>query len=203
VHNMHTSLTPQSITAPHSITPEWLTQALRFTDTVKNARVDSVTVEPIAVGQGFTSQLARLRLTYTSFQVDAPRTLICKLPTLYNPTLSAARKFGVYQREVRFYQEMAAQIPIRTARPFFSWFDADTGNFILLLEDLAPARPGDQVAGCSIAEAELAISNAAVLHSRWWNDPDLCRYPWLVNWNANADFAQQSYTVSCINFLRT
>ena len=184
------------------ITPEWLTDAFSLSGAIKNTRVKSVALEPLPPGQAFTTQLARLVLDYTTIQADAPRTLICKLPTTHNPTLIAAKHWGIYRREVRFYQEMAANVPIRIPHPFFSSHDADTGNFILLLEDLSPARPGDQVGGCSITETELAVRNAALLHARWWNDLDAIQFPWLVHWNRHADYYQQTYIGSCFKVFR-
>src|SRR5207302_7514309 len=45
--------------------------------------------------------------------------------------------------------------------------------FTLILEDLAPARPGDQLAGCAIADCLTAMREAAALHAPRWNDPTL------------------------------
>ena len=35
---------------------------------------------------------------------------------------------------------------------------------VLVLEDLAPAEQGDQIAGCTVGQAELAVDEAARLH---------------------------------------
>ena len=47
---------------PEDITPQWLTEALRSTNTITDIRVKSVTVEPLVEGQGNTTQLARLKV---------------------------------------------------------------------------------------------------------------------------------------------
>jgi aminoglycoside phosphotransferase (APT) family kinase protein len=53
----------------------------------------------------------------------------------------------------------------------------DATVFTLLLEDLAPAEPGDQLAGCSPAEAEAAAANLAALHGPRWADATLWDHP--------------------------
>ncbi len=50
---------------------------------------------------------------------------------------------------------------------------------MLLLEDLAPARNGDSVTGCSFAETELAIGHIAKLHAAFWEIPHLAGLDWL------------------------
>ncbi len=51
--------------------------------------------------------------------------------------------------------------------------------FTLLLDDLAPAEPGDQVAGCSPAAAVAAAVNLAGLHGPRWCDATLYDHPGL------------------------
>jgi aminoglycoside/choline kinase family phosphotransferase len=84
-----------------------------------------------------------------------------------------------YEIEVRFYQQLAPELPIRTPRILYSDIDTATASFVLLMEDLAPARPGDQLAGCSIEEATIAIDELVKLHAPRWGDPKLAYYDWL------------------------
>jgi aminoglycoside phosphotransferase (APT) family kinase protein len=46
-----------------------------------------------------------------------------------------------------------------------------------MMEDMAPARQGDQVAGCSLAVAECAMDEIARLHAPRWGDPALLVHP--------------------------
>jgi hypothetical protein len=57
--------------------------------------------------------------------------------------------------------------------------DPASDDFILLLEDLAPARQGDQLAGCSVDEAAIAVEELPKLHAPQWGDPALESLPWL------------------------
>jgi hypothetical protein len=57
----------------------------------------------------------------------------------------------------------------------------DPGEFLLLLEDLAPAEQGDQLAGCSPAHAERAVVEAAGLHAPTFGATELRdAHGWLV-----------------------
>jgi Ser/Thr protein kinase RdoA (MazF antagonist) len=81
--------------------------------------------------------------------------------------------------EVNFYRELAHSVQIRTPRCHYATIDPTSGEFILVLEDLAPCRPGDQLAGCSVDQAALAMDELAKLHAPHWGDARLAGLPWL------------------------
>jgi thiamine kinase-like enzyme len=85
---------------------------------------------------------------------------------------------GFYEREVRFYQELAAKSPVRTPRCYFSAVDLDNGASLLLLEDLSTMRnlTWDRL---SVDEAELVVRDLAELHAVWWEHPQLKQSRWL------------------------
>jgi Ecdysteroid kinase-like family len=94
---------------------------------------------------------------------------------------------GNYEREVDFYRDFApvlrtgtTNIPaMNVARCWAAEFDADSQTTILVLDDLAPAEQGDQIAGCSVDDALTAVLQAAILHAKFWESPLLISTPWL------------------------
>jgi hypothetical protein len=52
-------------------------------------------------------------------------------------------------------------------------------RYLVLLEDLAPAENGDQVAGCSAERAEQVARGLATFHAAYWTDDGLAALPWL------------------------
>lgn len=162
-----------------ALTTAWLTRALHDGGQAGAATVTGVSYEPVGQGVGILCQLARLTLDYEGEAAGAPRTLIAKMPSHDPQTRGMVSIFRFYEREVRFYRELASEVDIRTARAYYSDFDPATGDFILLLEDLAAARLGDQLAGCSIEDAELTIREIAKLHTAWWNSPKLDELTWM------------------------
>jgi ecdysteroid kinase len=143
------------------ITPAWLSSVLD---------VDVVAVEAERVGTGQVGSTHRLAITYGP-GATGPAHLIAKLAA----DDRAARQ-GVavgYRREVGFYTQVADTVDVRVPRCWHGAISGDGTAFTLLLDDLAPARPGVQVAGCSPAAALAAVRNLAGLHAPRWNDGSL------------------------------
>jgi hypothetical protein len=181
---------------PGELTPSWLTRALRAGGVIDDATtVTSARYELLGEGAGFIGQVARVALTYDRTAPGAPSSLIAKLPALDPGARELAALYGLYEREYRFYNELAHDISFRTARCYYSAGDAEAVRYVLLLEDMSgTGHAGDQVAGCSADEAKLALAHLAEHHARWWEHPRLTEIPWL---NPGVDLVngamQQSY----------
>ena len=168
--------------SPGDLTSEWLTQALREGGAVNQATVTSVAAHAMGDEEGLTGsgQVARLRVTYDRAEADAPQTLIAKLSSPDPIFRALLHSLEFYGREVRFYQELANQVALRTPHCYYSALDSETGLCVLLLEDLAPIRSGGKnYAFCSLEEAELAIAEIARFHATWWESPRLAKLTWL------------------------
>jgi hypothetical protein len=87
--------------------------------------------------------------------------------------------FRFYEREVRFYRELAPSLALATPRCWAGGLDAESGDFALLLEDLGGARVVDQLAGGTAADAALVVDEISALHTAWWGDPRLAELAWL------------------------
>lgn len=167
-------------TTPDELTASWLSEALRAGEVLRDAAVVSARCEVLGQGAGFIGQIARVTLTYDRVVEGAPATLIAKMPALEEGARELAGLYGLYEREFRFYREMAQEITFRTARCYYSDGDAETVRYVLLLEDLlASGRAGDQVKGCTPEEARVALSQLGLHHARWWQHPRLTQIPWL------------------------
>jgi len=161
-----------------SLSAEWLTAALQGGRT-GNARIASFEYEPIAAGVGFLGKLGRLRLQYANASDGLPRTLVCKLPTLDEKSRQLAMMFRFYEREVSFYREIGSRAGIRVPILHYGAANPSNGDFIMLMEDLAPARVGDQLEGCTAQQARLAVTSIAKCHAAWWRDSRLASLGWL------------------------
>jgi len=141
-----------------ALTPAWLSAALGRSVT---------TVETSPVGTGQMGACYRLKI---SGDAGLPVTVLAKLPT---PD-AAMREFlaGSYGLEVRFYRDFASTVAVGVPECYYAGI-GDKGVFTLLMEDLAPAQQGDQIAGCTPAQAKDALVNLAGLHGPRWCDPTL------------------------------
>jgi hypothetical protein len=164
---------------PEELTVEWLTEALRKRGTLKRGQVASCMAKVLGGTKGALGQIARLSLAYAPVQENAPRSLIAKFGPADPEQRMRLNWAGFYEREIRFYQELAGQVEFRTPDCHYSAWNAETGEFVLLLEDLAPARNGERAVGCSLKEADLAIREIAKFHAAWWQDPQLLQQDWL------------------------
>src|SRR6476469_9797552 len=131
------------IDGPDDITADWLTTALRAT--TPDAHVRAVTVGQI--GASF-----RLHLDADG---ALPPTLVAK--TAAGDRAQRERVGPGYRSEVGFYTVFRDRVQIRTPRCWYAEISDDNCSFVLLLDDLAPARPGVQAEGCTVDQAVDAI----------------------------------------------
>jgi Ecdysteroid kinase-like family len=152
------------------ITSEWLSDTL-------GRSVTGVTKEPVGVGVGLVGQLFRLRMEGGG----DPSTVIAKLAAPTEEGRFVATVLNMYGREVGFYTELSPRTSIAHPACYFAAHDPATQDTVLLLEDVSVrGRGGDQVAGCSLAEARPAIRTLARLHACFWDDPSLASSSFLL-----------------------
>ena len=68
-------------------------------------------------------------------------------------------------------------------RCYFSGLHDDSDSFCLLLEDIESGEVGDQIAGWSLPQVELAVAELARFHAAWWDAPRLEQFEWMPMWN--------------------
>lgn len=132
----------------------------------------------LAVGTGQVAVSVRLTVDYDR-PTAAPRYLIAKFADPDPDRGRQVRRDGAYEREVRFYRELAPRVQVRTPNVYSAEFSSETGDFLLLLEDLTPARQGDQLAGCTAEVAATAMDEIAGLHAPCWGEDRWRELSWL------------------------
>lgn len=155
-----------------AIDPEWLNRVLPAS-VCDGGTVTAVHAEVIGEGVGLMGEVARLTLTYEGAGPDAVTTMISKVPTMHDSFRMIGNAFGFYRKEHGFYRDAAHRVTMRIPQAYANLADHEHGVYALLLEDMAPRRPGNQLAGCSIAEGEAIVSELARHHAAWWEHPDL------------------------------
>lgn len=160
-------------TTPGAMSPAWLAEAMGR----DAAALRGFTAARVGTGQMCDSY--RLTLDWAD-GASGPGSVIAKCPSHDEASRHIAGLTGTYVKEVSWYRELAAGSGV--AAPICHHADIASGDvdFILILSDLAPARPGDQLAGMGLAGLKPCIEAAAPLHALLWNDPRLDRLPWLA-----------------------
>ncbi len=132
------------------------------------------------IGTGQIGKCLRLALRYRDDAApDAPRSLVLKLPSDDETSRATGVMLHNFLKEVRFYQLLQSRLSIRTPRCYFAEIDGVGPEFAVLLEDLAPAEQGDQLAGTNEVIARSAVLDLVGLHAPLWNSPELDQHDWL------------------------
>ena len=154
-------------THPDEVTPDWLGE-------VVGEAVAHVSWEPIGTGQ--VGDSVRFSLTHGD---GSTSTLAAKFPAADPVSRGTAAMMGLYAKEVRFYREIAPTLDVRVPKVHAARISEDGGDFVLLFEDLGPARGGNQLASCGIEDARHAIRQAAAFHAPSWGKEQVLGADWL------------------------
>ena len=142
------------IRTPDEITAEWLGSALGRDN-----------LEIVSTGEIGTGQMSQNhRVTFTA-DGGAEETVVLKLASDNEDSRAAGVGLGAYEREINFYSKLAGDLPTGLAGCHLAEYDPAEGWFTLVLDDIEGAVQGDQIKGCSPAEARLAIDAMAAIHA--------------------------------------
>jgi Ecdysteroid kinase-like family len=161
------------------ITPDWLTMILRRHGCISKSIVNAIAVQGIGAEVGFLDVLARLRLTYDHAERGAPASVVVKLPMSDGIYRQIGNFYHGYEREIRFYEEVAPHAPIRLPRCYCREMDREADSYLLILEDLESLTAGDQVKGLTPAQAQAWVKTIGRFHASWWDTPQLGTLRWL------------------------
>ncbi|MCW1958953.1 MAG: aminoglycoside phosphotransferase family protein [Mycobacterium sp.] len=150
--------------SPADVTARWLTDVLSRPE--RQVVVDAVEVTPIGTGQ--TGATYRIAARYGSSPADLPDSFVVKLPAQDNAVRE--RVALSYRSEHAFYTGVADSVAVPVPRCHHCALADDGAQFVLLLDDMAPAEQADQIRGCTRAESELAVTALAGLHGPRWGD---------------------------------
>jgi hypothetical protein len=159
-------------TQAEEITPEFLSRAISVLH--PGTRVKSFKViEALGVGgMVSTAGRAQLKLSYEPGSPKLPERIVSKM-IIGQKSIAPPCMF---ETEVQMYRLMIPELQIEKPLCLAAFFERDTGNFMLLLEDLnvhgatftnvlKPPMTADEVG--------ILLDTLAVLHSHYWESPRL------------------------------
>lgn len=162
--------TEQVIETPSNLTASWLAAV------IGTGPIADFSVERIGTGQ--MSECYRIRLNYA--QADGgPASVVLKVAATDPVSRQTGLALGLYEREVRFYGDIAPRLGGPIAPCYHAAVDTSTGVFDLLLGDAGPAVVGDEIAGATIEQARLGAVELGRLHGPLLGDVSLAEAPWL------------------------
>ena len=131
---------------------------------------------------GLMGDVCRLHVAYERDGSGLPPTFVAKCPRTSDEARLYNGVMRFYEREAGFYAHLADKVPMRVPACYFSGYDADADHPLLILEDTAPATPGDVIEGTSVDNVALLLDHLAVLHGTFWGDGRLAEMGWLWHW---------------------
>lgn len=178
------------------ITASWLTEAFRSRGRLLRGSVTGVTVTRFGEGVGLMGQTARMSVTFSDDVSGLPTSYVVKIAATAEANRAMGVHYRIYEKEVRFYRELAGSVPVATAEAFIAEFDAESNNFVLVLADLSPMRVGSELETPTDDEVRLAVDEMAKLHAHFWgrrND-----IPWVPlleesPWDSHQQFWEQGW----------
>ena len=158
---------PEIPVGAQDIDVAWMERALGYH--LNGVRIKSVDPRRLS-DPGQTSEAIDIAVHFSDEACPLPKRYIAKLGSSDPEVLALSKMFGLYSREVAFYQTYR-DVGIPKPKCFYGFCSEDGSRMVLLLEHLAPAR-------CTswrptLAEIELALSHLPAFHAKWWNAPGL------------------------------
>ena len=166
--------TEQVIERPSDLTASWLAAAIGA------GPIADFAVERIGTGQ--MSECYRIRPNYADAhgaQLSRPESVVLKVAASDPVSRQTGLALGLYEREVRFYGDIAPSLGGPVAPCYHAAIDNSTGAFDLLLGDAGPAVVGDEIAGATPEQARIGVLELGRLHGPLLGDASLAEAPWL------------------------
>jgi hypothetical protein len=161
------------------VTASWVADVFREAGSPPVGTLRAVEPEALDGASGVFGEVTRLRLSYEGPGRGDPATVILKVPSRRPANRARGMRFRLYEREVRFYREVAPTLQLRVPRCYWSWLDPKDGSSGMLLEDLGHLDGADLLAGIPTARAGLAVEHMARAHAQWWDSPRLAELSWM------------------------
>jgi len=132
---------------------------------------------PKRIGEGQVGMNLRYQLSSDASHV--PSSVVLKMASPDETSRATGIALRNYEREVKFYNELVTTIDVRSPKCWFADWNEATGDIAIVLEDMAPAEQGDQIDGCGIEQARLAVDQLIKMQGPRWGDETLGSVDWL------------------------
>ena len=109
-----------------------------------------------------------VKISYAE-DANGPSSVVVKLPSSFEENRAQGVALGMFEAEVRFYNEMAKLVTTGLPKIYRADIESGTADFVIVMEDLSDLYMVEQITGMSAAEAQRAVTVLAHIHATWWN----------------------------------
>jgi len=187
------------------ISAAWMNEILSATGALNGPRIVAVESTVIGEGVGYLSSVARVRLVYDQTEAagrGAPASVVVKIEPENELFRRMGQQFHAFDREIRFYREVAARINVRLPKVYYTL--AEPPNYAIVMEDLGYCTPGDQLAGMHERQVLTTAQIVGRLQARFWNNDALGELKWMpATWELWRHFSDHwpSFVEHCRQWL--
>jgi len=177
---------PKNIpTSMQDVTDQWLIEKISAHPDFANDPISGVSRQPVGEGIGQVGEFNKVTVETESARIIS---LFLKLRAPVEGMHAVALRYKMYEKEVRFYNELAQQMSVRTPTVYYADYDSATENIALLLEFMDGWHSPDQISGASHTQTIAAIKQLATINAPYWNRTE--ELPWLPT--MQTDYLQQT-----------
>ena len=150
----------------------WLSEVL-------DAPVSGFDYTQIGQGVGIMGDIYRVALHYRDSERTRPQSVVVKLPSSFEENRAQGVALGMFEAEVRFYNELAGRASVGLPEVYRADIASGTADFVIVMEDLTEAILVGQTQGMSREQALGAVRVLGSIHATWWNDVQKEELEWI------------------------
>jgi len=140
-----------------------------------------IRAQPTQIGQGIglMGDIFRVELKYSQVNSGQPSSIVVKLPSSFEENRTQGVNLGMFESEVRFYNELVHEATVGIPKVYFAEIKQGTADFVVVMEDLSHLEMVDQSAGINVEQATAAVRILASVHAAWWDRVQVPELEWI------------------------
>lgn len=156
----------------NEVSTSWLSEILG---------AEIIRAQPMQIGQGIglMGDIFRVELKYGQATIGQPDSVVVKLPSSFEENRTQGVDLGMFEAEVRFYNELAQDATVGVPEVYFAEIKSGTADFVVVMEDLSHLEMVDQTTGMNVKQATSAVEVLASIHAVWWDRVQVPEMDWI------------------------
>ena len=150
-----------------------------FLSAIFDVEIESIEANQIGQGIGLMGDIYRVGLSISGDRQDVPESVVVKLPSSFEGNRTQGVALGMFEAEIRFYDELAPSIPVGIPKAYHTDIKPGTADFVIVMEDLTRYELVGQSDGMSVEQANAAVEVMARIHAVWWDKVTTPALEWI------------------------
>jgi len=150
-----------------------------FLSAIFDVEIESIEANQIGQGIGLMGDIYRVGLSTLGDRQDVPESVVVKLPSSFEGNRTQGVALGMFEAEIRFYDELAPSIPVGIPKVYHTDIKPGTADFVIVMEDLTRYELVGQSDGMSVEQANAAVEVMARIHAVWWDKVTTPALEWI------------------------